>query len=567
MQQSTVLPALKRISILMTLCTPLWAADEMCSAPSFIRVKASREFSQASAPDALTFACFETSDEAKAFFRRQELPFEMRMLREIDGQRCHLFYTPTIKGFRADPDNKPITELFFDVQSLRFLTKTERLIGDPLDIVKHLLTEITRPLEIHIGINKLHDEQLYEAAKRFHLKSSPHKIVLRNSHADADNWPQDYLKSGFCKGEKRILLPYRLYEGKPDYGELYKPLLDGFNEQPFVRSKLSWEGGDLQLMLHPKDPQKTILFYGHSAKAYWGTGLSKDEYAYILKSEFGADQAVDLSDLAPHVDYFLSFVPNQNIVLVSEPTRKNYAIARSAAEKLLEFIGEKKPAPVELVNLKSLLSSDDQDFVSSARLEQQLQRVLKEVHKNEEGWTFHEDKELRERLATYLRSTCGEDSQCVAKLYSPPQGQREILRDDIKLLRDCNDAYLIASSNRSLFKSYAAIIESQFKETDHQLQQSADEKIQEIKNLGFRVIRVPQIGADSTIPWSGVSYVNNLLVDSLLFLPKFGLGAAEDEIFDRIRKQLPRQYRVVPVFAQNSIAYDGGIHCRTGIVR
>jgi hypothetical protein len=558
---------LKRISVLMTLCTQLWAGEEISSAPNLIRVKTNPHFSGASVPNALTFACFKRNDEAEAFFSQMKLPFEKRMLREIDGQKCHLFYTPTITGFRADPDNKPITELFFDVQSLRLLTKTERIIGDPLDMVKSLLAVIERPVQIHIGTNRLHAEEFYQAAIKFYFKNSPHKIVLRNSHTDADNWPQDYLKSGSTQGQRKILVPYRLYEGKPDYGELHKPLLDTFSEPWFVRSKLSWEGGDIQVVLDPKNARKTILFYGRSAKVYWGMDLTEDEYAYILKLEFGADRTVDVSDLAPHADYFVSFIPKENIALVAEPLTRNYAVACGAAGRLLEFIGKKTPAPVELVSLKNLLSSEGQPFVLPETLEHQLQKAVKEVQDNEEAWTAHEDKQLQERLATYLRLKCGDDSQCVAKLYSPPEGQREILKDDINLLRDCNDAYLISKSNESLLKIYLAIIESQLSEPRPELQKRINDKVQEIQDLGFRVIRVPQIGADSTIAWSGISYVNNLLVDYLLFLPKFGLGAVEDEIFDRLQKQLPIPYRIIPVFSQNSIVYNGGIHCRVGIVR
>jgi hypothetical protein len=433
--------------------------------------------------------------------------------------------------------------------------------------MKHLLTEIKRPLEIHIGINRLQDEESYELARKFHFKNLPHHFGLRNSHTDVDNWPQDYLKSGSSQGEKKILIPHRLYEGNPEFGDLYKPLLDEFREQRYVRSKLSWEGGDLQFALHPKDPQKVILFYGHSAKTYLNKTLSQNEYAYILKLEFGADYLIDLSDLAPHVDYFVSFIPKDNIALVSEPMRQNYAIARTAAEWLLEFIGERNPVPVELVNLKNLLSCYDQDCVSLLELKHQLQKALKEMEQYQEDWIFFEDRELQERLNRYLRFKCGEDSECVWRLYSPPQGQSEILKDDIDLLRDCNDAYLIASSRRSLFKSYVAIIKNQFTKTSQPLQERINEKIREIKDLGFRVILVPEIGTDSTIPWSGISYVNNLLVDNLLFLPRFGLGAVEDEIFDRIQKQLSSHYRVVPVFSQNSIVYNGGIHCRAGIVR
>jgi hypothetical protein len=536
--------------------------------PSFIKVKTDSQFSQACAPDALAYACFKTEEEAEAFFAAMDLPFDKRMLSEIEGRTCHLFYVPSIKGFRADPDNKPVTELFFDVQSLRFATRAERRIGDPLDMMRSLLYEIERPLEIHIGINKLLDDEVYQQAKDFYFKHSPHRIVMRNSHTDADHWPQDYLKSGSSHAGKKILVPYRLYEGIPEYGEFYKSLLDGFSEQRFVRSKLSWEGGDLQLVLHPKDRQKTVLFYGYSAKAYWGTALSKDEYAYVLKVEFGAEQVVDLSDLARHVDYLVSFIPNENIVLVSEPTRNNYAIAFGATERILELIGTKTPRPVELLKLRGWLSSSPSESVSPAKLRGQLTRVLREIQQHKETWVIYEDTRLQDRLERYLQSKCQGNTDCVKKLYSPPEGQREFLRDDIDLLRECNDTYLISNSNQSLFESYVSILESQFKEPDEQLRRRINAKIEQIEHLGFQVIRVPQIGAhNNCISWSGISYVNNLLVDTLLFLPKFGLGAAEDDIFDRIQKQLPGQYRVIPVFSQNSIVYNGGIHCRTGIVR
>ena len=536
--------------------------------PTIVKVKTSSQFRGACAPDALSYACFPTEEETETFFAEMNLPFEKRILRKIGARTCHLFYVPSIKGFRADPDNKPVTELFFDVQSLRFAGRAERKIGDPLDIMRSMLHEIERPLEVHIGINKQLGEEFYEQAKDFYFKNSPHRIVIRDSHTGADNWPQDYLKSGSSDAAKKILIPYRLFEGNPEYGELYRPLLDGFREPRFVRSKISWEGGDLLLAFHPKYRRQTVLFYGHSARAYWGAELSEDEYAYVLRLEFGADRVVDLSDLAAHVDYVVSFIPNENIVLISEPTRNNYAIASEATERLLELIGARRPRPVELLRLRDWLNSYSSVPVSSTKLKGQLTRVLREIQQHKNTWVIYEDKKLQVRLDKYLESKCHGDTNCVRRLYSPPEGQREILRDNIDLLRDCNDAYLISKSNRSLFESYVSILESQFKEPDEQLQRRVDAKIEQIEDLGFQVIRVPQIGAhNNRVLWSGISYVNCLLVDNLLFVPRFGLGSAEEDIFDRIQKQLPRQYRVIPVFSQNSIVYNGGIHCRAGIVR
>ena len=41
-----------------------------------------------------------------------------------------------------------------------------------------------------------------------------------------------------------------------------------------VRSRLSWEGGDLQFTRDPRDPRRLVLFYGSFAKPYWAETLT-----------------------------------------------------------------------------------------------------------------------------------------------------------------------------------------------------------------------------------------------------------------------------------------------------
>jgi len=67
--------------------------------------------------------------------------------------------------------------------------------------------------------------------------------------------------------------------------------------------------------------------------------------------------------------------------------------------------------------------------------------------------------------------------------------------------------------------------------------------------------------------WAGISYTNNLVVDNTVFVPAFGLGEAELEIFSDIDRPLPQPYKLVPIFAQYSLLRNGGIHCRSGIIR
>lgn len=96
-----------------------------------------------------------------------------------------------------------------------------------------------------------------------------------------------------------------------------------------------------------------------------------------------------------------------------------------------------------------------------------------------------------------------------------------------------------------------------------------EEKIRELQQLGFRVIRVPRIGGglDSHAAWAGISYVNAALIDETLFVPVFGLGAPEQKFIDLLQAQLPAQYRVVPVFARYSQLYNGGAHCILAFLR
>ena len=90
-----------------------------------------------------------------------------------------------------------------------------------------------------------------------------------------------------------------------------------------------------------------------------------------------------------------------------------------------------------------------------------------------------------------------------------------------------------------------------------------------LRALGFRVIPVPAFRVDLHGPrdWPGISYVNGLVVDKQLFLPRFGLGEVEDRLFRELGAQLPAGYEVVPIDAQRVLIRNGGLHCLAGLVR
>jgi agmatine/peptidylarginine deiminase len=96
-----------------------------------------------------------------------------------------------------------------------------------------------------------------------------------------------------------------------------------------------------------------------------------------------------------------------------------------------------------------------------------------------------------------------------------------------------------------------------------------DSAARTLEEMGFRVVRVPRFGGDRSlkVPWSGISYVNSLLVDRTLFVPRFGLGDAEETILEELDAALPPQYEVVPVYARHMLLFNGGVHCAVAIVR
>ena len=76
-----------------------------------------------------------------------------------------------------------------------------------------------------------------------------------------------------------------------------------------------------------------MLVYRDAARGYGGEHLDDDEYEYVLKREFGADSAIDLSEIVPHVDYFVSFLPAARTALVAQPLIGSREVAHAAASR------------------------------------------------------------------------------------------------------------------------------------------------------------------------------------------------------------------------------------------
>ncbi|MFH1964964.1 MAG: hypothetical protein ABIJ42_05425, partial [Acidobacteriota bacterium] len=201
------------------------------------------DFPESAEPGALKFVCEESEEELSAFFRSRDIPYDPGLVKDRGGQKCHIWYEPTLPGFRAHTENDPIQGLMFDVDTLSFLSGRTEVVGDALDMVKEMLPHMPRPLDITLGVNHALETVWYEEALKLNFKDLRHSVKFHETTSTVSNhWTQDYIKSGSVDDESYIMVPRRLLEGSAEYGENFRIFLDDLIEGSFVRSKLSWEG-------------------------------------------------------------------------------------------------------------------------------------------------------------------------------------------------------------------------------------------------------------------------------------------------------------------------------------
>jgi hypothetical protein len=525
------------------------------------RLDADSGFPDAAAPGVLRRVCAETEDALREFVQEQGAPYDPTLVRSSSGRKCHIDYAPTLPGFRADPDDRPIRELFVNVDGLSFLARRAEVFGDSLDVSKALVGKLPQGVRITLGTQQELAAHWFEKAVAFHYGERGGQISWRRRRGAGPYtpWVQDYLKSGHAGSVRRILVTRHLFEGRRDEAAHFKPMLDTLQEGRFARSQLSWEGGDLQFARHPRNPDRLVLFFGDSAKAYWGRNLSQEEYAYVLRREFGADLSVDLSGLAHHIDYFVAFLPADRMALVAQPLAGRRDLAEAAARALEDRFGGSPPATLR--GLRRTLAAPDALTTGRGRVEEMLSQAKDEARR---GWPRHEDPALAERMAHHVATHCPE---------SPPECFQDraietLLGSDPALLKDWVGAAVRDRTESVMDLRLLAVVESQLSgKTDTQPRIEA--RVRELEGLGFRVVRVPRFGGDARlkVPWSGISYVNSLLVDRCLFVPEFGFGPPEQRIFDELDAALPPDLEVVPIYARHMLLYNGGVHCSVAIVR
>lgn len=530
---------------------------------TFDDVPHAEAFADAAEPGALRWACASSRDELRQAFEAAHRPFDPTLVVQRARGMCHIDYTPTIAGFRAHPDDLPARELFINVDSLALVARRTAAFGDALDISARIVEELERPVSIVLSMERRLSPQWYTLGAAQQYGNRTALVTWRTGSTPnlLNPWTQDFLKSGVVGRRTQVLVPRNLFEGRASDGELFAPFLDSFQrDDGFVRSRLSWEGGDLQFVRHPRDPRTLVLVHGQSARHYWGEALTDEEFAWVLRREFGADLSVDVSGIVPHVDYFVAFLPADGIALVSAPVTGDGEIARAAARLLAGHFGTTVPATVR--NLLTTLEGD-------TPIEKQRRQVTRLVEaarrESEEGWPVAGSAALYERVQAYVDNHCRTD----AAACFDDAGVDRLLQDDPELFRDWITESRRTRSDELFTRRLLDIVESQVVPPDSEVLERGAARTAELEALGFRVIHVPRFGGDqhASTTWAGISYVNSLLLDDVLYVPTFGLGEVESRMLGALSAALPARYRVVPTYARHMLLHNGGVHCTVAIVR
>jgi peptidyl-arginine deiminase len=543
--------------IVSSLLAAAVASVPCAAAEVFEPVPPSSRWLDAVEPGALRLACARSEPELAALFESDGLPFRPALLRRESARVCHVYYHPTVPGFRAAPDDDPVKGLLFDTDPVLYLAAGDRNRDEPAGVMRVVLRRVPRPLDVSVLIHRVHDRAAYHKATLRSFGGTPHRITLLDRGVDRTFWwTQDWLKPGATGRGPTILVPRRIFEGKPENGPAFAPMLDRFASRGGVaRSRLSWEGGDLQFARDPRDPSRLVLFYGSFTKPYWAETLTSGEFEYVLRVEFGADRAVDLGGVAPHVDYFVSLLPRAGMALVGVPVSGDLAVARAALDALLSRIAGAKPDV--LVELSDQLSSPNPDL-------DRARRALERARRRQPEWRLAVDPTLPDRMRSLVARVCPGGGDCLS-----PANQLRLLDADPDTFESWVHATQAARDEPTVVAAHLDVVESQLAPVPEDVSRRALEKIGELEATGFRVVRVPAFRVDLLGPrdWPGISYVNALVVDQQVFAPRFGLGEVEDRIFHDVGAQLPAGWSIVPVDAQRVLIRNGGLHCLTGLVR
>lgn len=173
--------------------------------------------------------------------------------------------------------------------------------------------------------------------------------------------------------------------------------------------------------------------------------------------------------------------------------------------------------------------------------------------------------ELVHDLTEWVAQHCPEEpSDCLETV----EGKRRMLAEDPDLARRMANHGMQYRKWEELAPRLLAMVAGQLPDAPSWHAVRIDRKAQELRKMGFRVIRMPMLLADvDGMTWPAAGYANLLAVGRQLFIPTFELGVAEDRLLADVHEKLGKDYEIVQVPAQMSFLNNGGVHCVFGAVR
>jgi agmatine/peptidylarginine deiminase len=174
------------------------------------------------------------------------------------------------------------------------------------------------------------------------------------------------------------------------------------------------------------------------------------------------------------------------------------------------------------------------------------------------------DEELFGETKALVAEVCPGQEDCFSA-----EDQVRLAEANPALFEDWIHAVQHARDEQPIISAHLDLLQSQIEVVPAELEARIAEKIAELEALGFQVIQVPAFRVDlkQERDWPGISYVNALVVDEQVFVPRFGLGEAEEGIFRLVQAKLPPGYTIVPIDAQRVLIRNGGLHCLAGLIR
>ncbi len=516
-------------------------------------------YSDSAAPDSIQYACSKDLQILISYFEAQNAIFQETLFRKQRNSVCHVWYQPSVMDYRAHAESDPIDEIVFTVDSRTFFMPPEYSLGNSLDIAKAVASRPYKSRVLRLRTKLELGQAAQKSAVLSHFGTESARVVVEGQPiSDASVWTQDFMKSGTAGSQNVVLIPRHSFEGDQANGPKLDPLLTSMERPRWIRSKLSWDGGDLMLARDPNQLSKLILFYGDAAKNYWGSGLSTEEYGYVLMREFGADEAVYAGDIASHLDYALNFLPDGQTAVIAAPVTGKFALSRKALAMLTENHGN---LPV-LQELQRLHAAPDA-MVLAAR--EPIRELLEEAIAAYPDWPRPIDLKALEDVSRYVSRFCPDDhTECTGT-----EGMEALLARDSSLARRWVTAASAALAGEHLPKALLGIVASQIAQPDQTRAQRLTKLKQTLLTRGFGVVDAPVIGGGriSQVRWAGISYVNFVALGQELLTPVFGLGEPELELLKRFQRGLPGANRVVAVYARAALSQNGGVHCVLGTRR